>query len=431
MQKRAYLGVVAALWSVLTAGCVQNFGAFESAGGSGGSAGGMGGGGSGGSGNAGNAGAGGSGGAPGCDPAQCPDPGDCATPQCVLGMCDTAPEPAGTPCAFMGGAGKCDGSGVCFQCLGPSDCTGGLLCDNGLCVPPPANCMDGAQNNGETDVDCGGPCAPCAIGQDCVGAVDCVTNFCDGGTCADCGGNGDCADAEFCNDAGVCVADQMPGQPCGNDDECTGNTNCVDDVCCQSACDGLCQGCSNALTGAADGTCAPIPQGTDPDDDCDAGSCVTGQCDGAGQCAVEASGTACGMDVCAVVGGVAEVTAAGMCDAMGTCMSGPVTECTGYKVCDGDACPTTCGGNTDCATGYFCSGGMCVTKKPNGEACANKAECTSDECIDGFCCNSPCGGSCKSCGLVGTEGVCTNLPDGEPDNCSGMKVCKMGSCQNP
>lgn len=91
-------------------------------------------------------------------------------------------------------------------------------CDGGECEP--STCRDGKKNNGETGVDCGGPCKPCAPKATCKDGkknqdetgVDC------GGTCGpcptckdgkknqnetgvDCGGECEpCAGKETCND---------------------------------------------------------------------------------------------------------------------------------------------------------------------------------------------------------------------------------------
>ena len=47
----------------------------------------------------------------------------------------------------------------------------------GLCVP---NCFDGLPNAGETDPDCGGPCAlKCPNGGHCFVHADCASNHCD------------------------------------------------------------------------------------------------------------------------------------------------------------------------------------------------------------------------------------------------------------
>src|SRR5207253_2094049 len=40
------------------------------------------------------------------------------------------------------------------------------------------------KNGNESDVDCGGGCAPCAVGKRCGAASDCASNACAAGTCA-------------------------------------------------------------------------------------------------------------------------------------------------------------------------------------------------------------------------------------------------------
>ena len=57
-------------------------------------------------------------------------------------------------------------------------------CFNGRCLPVQPNCHDGIKNNRESDVDCGLICSTqCDIGEHCTVAADCVTNYCNLGTC--------------------------------------------------------------------------------------------------------------------------------------------------------------------------------------------------------------------------------------------------------
>jgi hypothetical protein len=62
------------------------------------------------------------------------------------------------------------------------DCTGAVAATSvsaavpGVCQP--ATCSDGIQNEGESDVDCGGPCPPCAVGKACMQGTDCKTAAC-------------------------------------------------------------------------------------------------------------------------------------------------------------------------------------------------------------------------------------------------------------
>jgi hypothetical protein len=89
----------------------------------------------------------------------------------------------------------------------------------------------------------------------------------------DCGANHTCYGATNCKLA--------LGEICtGNDDTLCASGACSDGVCCNEACDGLCEACTMVLSGAADGTCDPIDAGEDPDDECGMGKA----CDGAGMC---------------------------------------------------------------------------------------------------------------------------------------------------
>ncbi len=57
--------------------------------------------------------------------------------------------------------------------------------------PPPGAdagnlCSDGVAGPDEADVDCGGECAPCALGKKCRHGNDCQSGLCHGGVCAEC-----------------------------------------------------------------------------------------------------------------------------------------------------------------------------------------------------------------------------------------------------
>ena len=62
-------------------------------------------------------------------------------------------------------------------------------------VPAPApTCTDGIQNQGESDIDGGGPCPRCANGQTCASRDDCASAYCVGGTCQRCDTDSNCGD---------------------------------------------------------------------------------------------------------------------------------------------------------------------------------------------------------------------------------------------
>ena len=86
-------------------------------------------------------------------------------------------------------------------------------CLNGVCINPPVmNCSDGIQNQGETGIDCGGPCSACILPV--------------------CNNNGIC---EINENFSTCSSD-CSAPSCGNH-ICENNENC-------SSCSGDCGSCS-------------------------------------------------------------------------------------------------------------------------------------------------------------------------------------------
>jgi hypothetical protein len=94
--------------------------------------------------------------------------GTCGIPTCDDGLLngDETDVDCGGPCAPCG-----DG----LMCAVVEDCESGV-CGGGLCAAPA--CDDGVFNGAETDVDCGGPCAPCASGLGCHRPADCQSGIC-------------------------------------------------------------------------------------------------------------------------------------------------------------------------------------------------------------------------------------------------------------
>jgi N-acetylneuraminic acid mutarotase len=50
-------------------------------------------------------------------------------------------------------------------------------------LKPAPSCTDHVRNGHETDIDCGGSCAPCAVGLQCASTNDCATGTCEGDHC--------------------------------------------------------------------------------------------------------------------------------------------------------------------------------------------------------------------------------------------------------
>ena len=189
----------------------------------------------------------------------CVNGSTCGTGNCVDNVCcDTAC--AGT-CKACTAAKTGGASGACLnitantdpdlECAGPS-CTGGTqtnakLCSAGACVAA-----------GTT------PCTPYVCGS----------NACK----ATCAADGDCVATAYCSGV-ACAAKKAQGAACGAPNECA-NGNCVDGFCCNSACGAVCQACSMALTGSANGMCANITTlGTDTNPVCGGTmACASGNC---------------------------------------------------------------------------------------------------------------------------------------------------------
>ena len=276
----------------------------------------------------------------------------------------------------------------------------------------------------------------------CTTTADCPdTAYCASGKCIPrCLHDSDCASGTYCSTAGPCVTQAARGAMCSTaaGDACKeagcrmcGSGFCTDGVCCESSCAGLCQACSEALTGAADGKCAAIPADQDPGNECPSDSgypenCgAPGVCDGAGSCRSNAkAGTPCGDTACSA----ATVTGR-VCNGGGLCSNASVS-CGDYS-CKGNACRTSCGSDTDCAASAYCFSGTCIDKKDNGSACKGPNECAEGFCADGVCCESACGAQCQSCAEKGAEGKCVPVigtPRGNRNACTGDADLCGGSC---
>ncbi|MFW5739361.1 MAG: formylglycine-generating enzyme family protein, partial [Myxococcota bacterium] len=99
-----------------------------------------------------------------------------------------------------------DCGGSCAPCADGASCQVAADCGNGVCdanVCGSASCNNGVKDGLETDVDCGGShCQACLAGEGCGAGTDCVSGTCKSGSCSRCvevpppgGGDGYCIDA--------------------------------------------------------------------------------------------------------------------------------------------------------------------------------------------------------------------------------------------
>ncbi|TAL51747.1 MAG: hypothetical protein EPN86_06065 [Nanoarchaeota archaeon] len=80
-----------------------------------------------------------------------------------------------------------DCGGSCKPCSNGKKCSFSAecqssVCSGGICVSS-FSCNDGTKNGGETDVDCGGNCQKCSIGKKCYNPNDCDTGYCQNNIC--------------------------------------------------------------------------------------------------------------------------------------------------------------------------------------------------------------------------------------------------------
>jgi hypothetical protein len=207
-------------------------------------------------------------------------------------------------------------------------------------------------------------------------------------------------------------AKRTNGAPCGAGSECS-SSNCVDGVCCENGCGGVCSRCN--LPGN-EGRCQPVAKDQDPDNECEPqeeASCGrTGSCDGTGACQRHPAGTMCGAPGCEI----ATEHAASTCDGLGMCKPGATKSCA-PAVCIDQSCGAPCVLPADCQTGFYCDEGTCRIKREMAAMCTMDAQCMSGFCADGVCCGSACKDKCSACNTEGAVGTCTPHADGrDPDN---------------
>lgn len=240
------------------------------------------------------------------------------------------------------------------------------------------------------------------------------TKVCNGMFLRTCTTNGSGYTEETCPNgcnAGACLTKRGLGRACGAATDCESG-NCVEGVCCNTACADRCHSCLTANTGKADGQCNPVTAGNDPRNHCepaDRSTCgLDGMCDGAGSCRRYPAGTVCRIQSCVDNPGGSSHVPEGRCTQNGACTMAAQESC-GRYLCNNDRCRTSCSSSGSCAAGSYCEGTSCQAKKVNGTVCSRTEECASSVC-GGRCCASLCACTQPNPGnLVQNSGFDLNL----------------------
>ncbi len=165
----------------------------------------------------------------------------CASPTCSDGVLngDETGQDCGGPCATLpppGGPKKCPAGTHCHI---DADCSSGV-CNSNTLLCSTATCPDGVLNGGETDKDCGGPncqikCEDgktCDIASDCLSGV-CTSHKCAAPTCSDGVQNRPGGQAETDVDCGGPCA---PAKTCALGKKCLVNADCTSGHCTAGIC---------------------------------------------------------------------------------------------------------------------------------------------------------------------------------------------------
>ncbi|MDI1428818.1 hypothetical protein [Polyangium sorediatum] len=282
------------------------------------------------------------------------DASDCTEDKCVDGTPLFVPVDKDKPCG-KGGALACDGLGSCAGCTAATDCGDDGPCVNWSCTEGVCLRVNAPRGTLVTDTVKGDCLAEGCDGdgnvvtlsfQDPMDDMDpCKDDICkDGVTVHEPAANGTpcaegcractdgvcemmCSPGFGCNDGVICkpLAQQPNGSACQEAIDCTSGS-CVDGVCCENECSGKCMACSNQKTGQANGMCAPVIDGSNPDMDCGGSDvCFGGKCrcengvkDGA-ELKVDCGG------ICAPCGGT------WVCNGSNGC-EGPIPACCSFEV---------------------------------------------------------------------------------------------------
>lgn len=344
----------------------------------------------------------GSGDCKGASGQECFDGTDCVTGHCVDGICcNTECTESCKACNLAGSVGTCSNisqgkqdyypfqacAGASLACDGQGACKG---IQGTQCFGNGSECLSGYCADGVCcDTACAGMCMACNLS----GSPGTCLNIPSGQdtnaaqTCAESG--------DTCDGFGNCKSTN--GYACVNQSDCLSG-HCVDGVCCNEQCQGLCRACSGQKKGwGGDGVCGFVAGYVDQDQECQYGAC-----DGAGVCKKD-NGQACTQN--------------------GDCLSGHCVE----GVCCNTACTGTCmactaalkgqGSNGLCQNialnldpqnecSYGACGGTGTCKLDITRPCTTNADCLSNSCSGGVCTGPSCIGLANTCGYGNNESCC-------------------------
>lgn len=368
---------------------------------------------------------------PGADGVACDEDLNCKSGYCANGFCctngDCCEKPASCP-------GSYSGEPVCDD---DRECQGhrvDAVCANSICGSATV-ADDFACTDTTVSKDCG-LLAPIY----CNGLPNQLEPICP----EDCLEDADCDVGTWCNALGQCKSLKSNGMSCGGDNQCESD-ECVDNVCCDGACEGLCEHCN--LLGKK-GLCSFVNVFQDPDDECEGDNFICGgTCDGVGACQYPVDTMAC--DTCTRCDGD------GHCDAFNPGQTDPDNGCDNCQLCSGqgnfclpategsdpkDDCPQqaagTCGKDGTCNGGGACRlyvpGTECVAQsctdgfRDPQHTCDGIGQCTNFD--DVFCLGHSCEAGLECNFVCGNDGDCIDGYYCKLDAASAWEPNQQGAC---
>jgi hypothetical protein len=379
---------------------------------------------------------------------------ECAVRTCTLGVCGVSNLPASTVLTQTAGdckVRKCDGAGAVTNVADDSDlpddgnaCTQDL-CSAGTISHPPTLAGSACSDGSKTKCNGAGVCVECVDASTCPGTdTDCNKRSCTAGVCGfspvssgtatstqvpgdckqvQCNGSGGTTnandDTDVPDDGNACTDDKCSGgvathlaysspHTCGGGKICNG-TACVECIV-ASDCSGTDTDCSKrACNSGVCGTSYPIA-GT-PLSTQTAGDCLLATCDGAGGTTTASAtsdvpaddGNPCTDEVCSALGPAHPFSTKGTACSTATITGG---KCDGAGTCAQCVSDSDCSGGTECSAAT-CSAGTCtLTPLPNGTVLATQ---TTGDCVER---------QCDGAGNVTSVAAGTDVPADDGNQCT-------------